>query len=236
MGVLELCGVEYSHKNSQILKGISFTLAKGEILGLIGPNGAGKSTTISICATLLRPSKGHVMYYGQSNYDYEGIRKRIGLVPQEIALYNNMSAKENLDFFGKLYGLKGRELHNKVKEVCDVVKIPLVDNKKIKEQSGGIKRRVNIAAALLNDPEILIMDEPTVGIDIQSRQYILAMVKELKEKETSIIYTTHYTDEIYEICTRVIGMNNGAIVANSSNLQIGSRSENDIISLMTGNL
>jgi len=231
MKAMELQGVEFSYRDNKILKGISFAVEKGEIVGLLGPNGAGKSTTISICATLLKPTKGHVSYFGSNpKDDYSSIRPILGLVPQEVALYNDMTIGENLQFFGRLYNLKGTILRNRASKAADMVELSLKDNRKVKELSGGNKRRLNIAAALLNNPQILIMDEPTVGIDLQSRKYILRAVKELQNQGTSILYATHYTDEIFSICSRIVILNDGKIVANKNKREMEGLS-NNVLSL-----
>jgi ABC-2 type transport system ATP-binding protein len=226
---LELQSIEFSYKDNQILKGISLWVDKGEIVGLLGPNGAGKSTTISICATLLKPSGGNVIYFGKKpREDYSDVRPLIGLVPQEVALYGDLSIEENLQFFGRLYNLRGSNLKTRIKDAASMVELSLGESKKVKELSGGNKRRLNIAAALLNNPEILIMDEPTVGIDLQSRKCILEAVKELRKVGTSILYATHYTDEIFSICSRMIIMNDGKVVANKTRAQLEALSSNSL--------
>ncbi|SNS04884.1 ABC-2 type transport system ATP-binding protein [Anaerovirgula multivorans] len=216
MKILEFQDVEYGYKTNKVIEAISFTLGKGEIVGLLGPNGAGKSTILSIAATLLKPTKGSVLYYEKRLQEHKEIRRLMGFVPQEIALYGNMTAKENLYFFGELYGLKGEELRIKSEEAGEMVAISLKETQKIKELSGGMKRRINIAVALLNSPEILVMDEPTVGIDLQSKQYILKAMEDLKNKGTSILYASHHTDEILNLCTRILLLNEGKIIADQS--------------------
>lgn len=217
MKVLEFCNVAYCYKNKKVVEDINFSLAKGEVVGLLGPNGAGKSTILSIAATLFTPSQGHVIYGDKKGTGhYKEIRKNIGFVPQEIALYDNMSAKGNLDFFARLHGLKGDRLQKAIKHSTEMVGISLAETKKIKELSGGMKRRVNIAVALLNEPKILIMDEPTVGIDLPSRKYILKAIHELQSMGTAILYASHYTEEVLSICSRIVILNEGIIVGNQS--------------------
>ncbi|SDK18598.1 ABC transporter ATP-binding protein [Natronincola ferrireducens] len=213
MGVIEFCNVEYSYRKNKVLKDISFSIDKGEIVGIVGPNGAGKSTLLSIAATLFKPSEGYVKYYGKRiEKDYGEVRKKIGYIPQEIALYSNRRVQENLIFLGKLYGLKEGELKKRVNEVLEIVEISPNENKKIKELSGGMQRRINIAAALMNSPEILIMDEATVGIDLQSRRCILHMMKALGQEGKAILYATHHTEEILAICSRMILLKEGRII------------------------
>lgn len=220
MKILEFQDVGYRYKKNKVIEAISFTLGKGEIVGLIGPNGAGKSTILSIAATLLKPTKGAVLYYEKRLQKHKEIRRLMGFVPQEIALYNNMTAKENLYFFGELYGLKGEKLRIKSEEAGEMVAISLKETKKIKELSGGMRRRINIAVALLNSPEILVMDEPTVGIDFQSKQYILKAMEDLKNKGTTILYASHHMDEIFSLCTRILLLNEGKIIADQSTKEL----------------
>ena len=174
MEIIKLDRLEKKYNEKTVVSGITLSIEKGELFGLLGPNGAGKSTTISMLAGLIKPTSGKIYVNGMdiAKHPMEG-KKRIGLVPQEIALYPALSAVENLRFWGRMYGLSGKHLEERVTEVLRIVN--LEDRKKqiIKSYSGGMQRRINIAAALLHEPEILIMDEPTVGIDPQSRNYIL---------------------------------------------------------------
>ncbi|WP_407690247.1 ABC transporter ATP-binding protein [Salisediminibacterium beveridgei] len=198
---------------------VSIYLGKGESVGLLGPNGAGKSTTISMISTLMKPSSGDVLLSGESILGKTGkVRKILGVVPQEIALYEDLSAFENLQFFGRIYGLKGSDLKERIAERLEMVGLTDRKDDLIKTYSGGMKRRINIACALLHDPEILIMDEPTVGIDPQSRTYILEMVKLLnEEKGMTILYTSHYMEEVERLCDRIYIMDHGQIIANGTN-------------------
>lgn len=212
MKLLEFQDVEYRYKKDTVIEAISFTMGKGDILGLLGPNGAGKSTILSIAATLLKPTKGKVLYYQDPMQELKKLRKLMGFVPQEVALYHDMTTKENLYFFGELYGLKGEDLRKKSEEVGEIVAISLKETKKVKELSGGMRRRINIAVALLNSPEILIMDEATVGIDFQSKQYILKAMENLKNQGTSILYASHHMDELLSLCTEIFILNKGKII------------------------
>ncbi|KHF41677.1 daunorubicin resistance protein DrrA family ABC transporter ATP-binding protein [Halalkalibacter okhensis] len=213
--MLETENLQKVFKGRKAVDGVSFYMDKGESVGLLGPNGAGKSTTISMISSLVKPTSGEVRLHGQSVLKDPGqIRRVLGVVPQEIALYQELTAYENLKFFGRIYGLKGKELERRIQEVLELV--GLIDRQKevVKTYSGGMQRRINIAAAMLHSPEILIMDEPTVGIDPQSRSHILEMVRELnREKGLSVLYTSHYMEEVERLCDRVYIMDHGQVIA-----------------------
>lgn len=184
-----------------------------EILGFLGPNGAGKSTTISMITTILDFDEGKVLFEGREvNSDDNDFKKILGYVPQNIALFNDLSAYENVKFFGSLYGLKGSYLNNRVNETLELVGLYDRKNDYPDSFSGGMKRRLNIACSIVHKPKILIMDEPTVGIDPQSRNNILEVVKSLRDEGTTIIYTSHYMEEVEAICNRIIILDNGQIV------------------------
>lgn len=193
---------------------ISFTINNGEIFGLLGPNGAGKTTTISIIATLLKPTSGDVTIdnYSVTKKPHK-VREILGYVPQDIALYPTLNARENLTFWGRMYNLNGKELKNRVDEVLELVNLTERAKEPIKNYSGGMKRRINIAVGLLHKPKLLVMDEPTVGVDPQSRNSILETVKNLSKEGMTIIYTSHYMEEIESICDTVAIMDNGEIKA-----------------------
>ncbi len=194
--------------------GISFEVKRGEVFSLLGPNGAGKSTAISIICGLLRPDSGDASVMGHSILKESlAARRSLGVVPQEVALYSDMSARENLVFWGRMYGLSGSDLARRVDEMLAAV--GLVDRQKgrLGTFSGGMKRRVNIAAALLHSPPVVIMDEPTVGIDPQSRRHILDHVKELNRQGMSVLYTTHYMEEAEELSNRIAIMDKGKVIA-----------------------
>lgn len=200
-------------KNTAV-KGLSFEINKGEVFGLLGPNGAGKSTTISMLSGLLKPTKGKILIDGKDTLKYPMLAKNaIGLVPQDIALYPTLTAKENLYFWGRMYNLSGKLLKERVSEVLEIANLEDRKNETIKSYSGGMKRRINIAAALLHHPQILIMDEPTVGIDPQSRNHILESVKKLNSEGMTIIYTSHYMEEIEYLCTRIGIVDHGKLIA-----------------------
>jgi ABC-2 type transport system ATP-binding protein len=205
------------YKKVRAVDGVDLEVREGEILGILGPNGAGKSTTISMISSLVRPDEGEIFYRDKDIIKYpQYIRKILGLVPQEVALYPDLSARENLTFFGRLYGLRGKELNRRMNEVLDLLGLNGRSGDSIKNYSGGMKRRVNIGAALLHHPELLIMDEPTVGIDPQSRSHILKTVKELSSRGMTIIYTSHYMEEVEFLCHRIYIMDYGKIIASGT--------------------
>lgn len=220
--MLETVELHKTFKGKSVVDGVSLYLNKGESVGLLGPNGAGKSTTISMISTLLRPTSGDVRLHGKSVIRQpQHIRKVLGVVPQEIALYEELSAYENLKFFGKLYQLKGNALEAKIQETLEMVGLRDRQKELIKTFSGGMKRRINIAAALLHEPEIVIMDEPTVGIDPQSRNHILDTVRLLnREKGTTVLYTSHYMEEVEQLCSRMYIMDHGRIIASGTHEEL----------------
>jgi ABC-2 type transport system ATP-binding protein len=194
--------------------GISFEVHRGEVFSLLGPNGAGKSTAISIISGLLAPDSGDALVMGHSILkESMAARRSLGVVPQEIALYNDMSARENLMFWGRMYGLSGGELSRRVDDMLSAVGLMERQKGRVGTFSGGMKRRVNIAASLLHQPQVVIMDEPTVGIDPQSRRHILDHVKELNRQGMSVLYTTHYMEEAEELSNRIAIMDKGKIIA-----------------------
>jgi ABC-2 type transport system ATP-binding protein len=213
--MLETIELRKVFKNKTAVDNVNLYLDQGESVGLLGPNGAGKSTTISMMATLIRPTSGDVRLDGQSVIKHpQLIRRVLGVVPQEIALYEELSALENLQFFGRIYGLRGKELDKAVDEVLELAGLSDRKKDRIKTYSGGMKRRINIAAALLHQPKIIIMDEPTVGIDPQSRNHILDTVRLLNaEKKMTVLYTSHYMEEVEQLCDRIYIMDHGKVIA-----------------------
>lgn len=203
--------------NTKAVEGVSFEVKKGQVFGLLGPNGAGKSTTISIISTLMNPTSGDVLFEGKSILsDSKNIRQKLGVVPQDIALYPTLTGYENLNFWGSIYGLKGSDLKKRVNEVSDIIGLNGRMKDKVEKYSGGMKRRLNIGAALLHNPELLIMDEPTVGIDPQSRNHILDTVLELNKQGMTIIYTSHYMEEVEYLCNELCIMDEGKIIASGT--------------------
>lgn len=196
------------------VKNVTFQIKKGEIFSLLGPNGAGKTTTISMLSGLLQPTGGEATIDGLSiKNELREVKQRIGVVPQEIALYDTISARENLQFWGRMYGLRGAELDGRITAVLNIAGLTDRADQKVETYSGGMKRRINIAVGLLHNPKLLFMDEPTVGIDPQSRRRILDTVKSLNEDGLTVIYTTHYMEEAEELSDRVGIIDHGELIA-----------------------
>ncbi|MGE6673775.1 ABC transporter ATP-binding protein [Bacillus pumilus] len=212
--MLNVHNIKKYYKDKQVLKGITFHLKKGESFGLLGPNGAGKSTLIGILTGLIHATSGTITIEGiDLKKETKKAQQMIGIVPQEIALYLHLTAKENLMFWGRMYGLKGKELKSRVQETLELIGLKDRANDQVKVFSGGMKRRVNIGCAILHQPKLLIMDEPTVGIDPQSRNHILETVKTLNGEGMTIIYTSHYMEEVEFLCERMAIMDHGSIIA-----------------------
>jgi ABC-2 type transport system ATP-binding protein len=212
--ILEVKDLAKSYGDFTAVKGITFDIKEGEIFSLLGPNGAGKTTTISMLSTLYTPTSGDATIGGHSiSKDPMAVKQVIGVVPQDLALYEDLTAKENLIFWGQMYGLSGKALNARVDEVLE--QIGLVDKAKnrVKTYSGGMKRRVNIGVGLLHKPRLLFMDEPTVGIDPQSRRAILDTVKDLNRQGMTVLYTTHYMEEAAELSNRVGIIDHGELIA-----------------------
>lgn len=231
----------YKHASEDAVKNLDLDIHKGEIFGLLGPNGAGKTTTISILCSQINATHGQI-FIGGKNLDQENaeLKKIIGVVPQDIALYSKLSALENLIFFGNMYGLSGKLLQNRIEE-C-VVHFGLENRLKdrVETYSGGMKRRVNLIAGMLHKPDILILDEPTVGIDVQSKNVIIQHLQELNKKEgTTIIYTSHLMEEAEKFCTQIAILDNGQVIVEGRPRELVKKfptCENleDIFLLLTG--
>jgi ABC-2 type transport system ATP-binding protein len=218
--ILEVKNLVKKYGDFIAVKGISFDIQEGEIFSLLGPNGAGKTTTISVLSTLFAPTGGEATIGGHSvPNEPMAVRNLIGVVPQELALYDDLSAHENLIFWGQMYGLSGRALRDRVKEVLEQIGLADRARERVKTYSGGMKRRVNIGAGLLHKPKLLFMDEPTVGIDPQSRRAILDSVKDLNKQGMTVLYTTHYMEEAQELSNRVGIIDHGELIA------LGTQSE-----------
>jgi ABC-2 type transport system ATP-binding protein len=205
MSIIEVKNITKRFNDKLVLDNISYQVKEGEIFGFIGPNGAGKSTLINIMTSLLTPDSGTIKICG---YDIlkEPIKAKecMGYVPQELALMEDLNAYDNLEFFGALYGLKGKLLKERIAEALKVTGLEETRKQKVKKFSGGMKRRLNIAVSILHHPKVLILDEPTVGVDPQSRNHIFSFIKDIcKEWGTTVIYTSHYMEEIEELCKRV---------------------------------
>ena len=203
-----------SYGDIHAVRGVALQIIRGEIFGLLGPNGAGKTSIIAILTGLLAPDRGEVLLEGQPlTPDAHALKARIGLVPQELALYPTLSAWDNLLFFGRIYGLQGRHLRRRIEEVLEMVGLTERARDPIETYSGGMKRRVNIAAGLLHEPELLFLDEPTVGVDPQSRNAIFEAVEALNAVGMTVLYTTHYMEEAQRLCHRVAIVDVGQIIA-----------------------
>ena len=218
--IIEIAGLvkQYSNSKSNAVDGINLNIKKGSIFGLLGPNGAGKTTTISILCGLVKATEGTALVGGNNlKSGLQKVKEIIGVVPQELALYPTLTAKENLKFFGKLYGLKGEILSDKINQWLDKFGLLNKANQKIETFSGGMKRRVNLIAGLLHNPKILFLDEPTVGVDVHSRNVIVEHLKEINEQnETTIIYTSHHMDEAENLCSDIAIIDNGKIITEGS--------------------
>ncbi len=212
--------------------GVSFEIAQGETFGLLGPNGAGKTTTISMVCGLIAPDAGDVTVCGEHvRLGQTDGKRHIGYVPQDLAIYPDMSGRDNLRFFARLYGLRGAEAQTRIGEVLEIVGLTDRAEDRAGDYSGGMKRRLNIAAGMLHRPQLLILDEPTVGIDPQSRNAILEAVANLGEDGMSVLYTTHYMEEAERLCARVAIMDHGRILASGTRRElVATIGEHDIIS------
>jgi ABC-2 type transport system ATP-binding protein len=196
------------------IDGIELSVQRGECLGLLGPNGAGKTTTLRILSTQCAPTAGRVRVLGlDPERDRVAIRARIGVVPQEVALYDGLTARENLEFFGRLQGLAQDRLRQRVVWALERTRLAERANDRVATYSGGMKRRLNIVAALLPEPELVFLDEPTVGIDPQSRNHIFEMVESMRSAGTTIVYTTHQLGEVERLCDRIVILDHGRVVA-----------------------
>lgn len=212
--ILQVFNLVKKYGDFTAVKGISFEIQEGEIFSLLGPNGAGKTTTISMLSTLYTPTGGDASIDGHSiTKEPMAVRRLIGVVPQELALYDDLTARENLQFWGQMYGLCGKALSDRIAEVLEQIGLTDKAKQRVKTYSGGMKRRVNIGVGLLHKPRLLFMDEPTVGIDPQSRRAILDTVKELNRQGMTVLYTTHYMEEAAELSNRVGIIDHGQMIA-----------------------
>jgi len=212
--VFQVQGLVKSYGSLRAVDGVSFTVAKGELYGLLGPNGAGKTTIMSMLSGLLAPDEGRILFDGiDLAAEPLKVKAQLGIVPQEPALYENLSARENLSFWGGLYGLSGAQLKQAVDRVLELVGLTDRAKDPVKQYSGGMKRRINLALGLVHGPRAVLMDEPTVGIDPQARLNILEAVKQVASSGTTVIYTTHYLEEVEQLCDRIAIMDHGKILA-----------------------
>jgi len=222
------------------VNGISLTINKGEIFGLLGTNGAGKTTIFSMLCGLFSPTSGNLFINGLSvRTQIPEIKKHIGVVPQDIALYPTLTAKENLSFFGKMYGLKGNDLKKSIENWLKIFNLSKHSDKKIKTYSGGMKRRVNLIAGILHNPKLLLLDEPAVGIDARSRLEIMQELKKINQSGTTIIYTSHYLEEAEKFCTDIAIIDRGKIIIKGKPYdlikQTGNTNLEEMFFKLTGN-
>ncbi len=214
MKIISIKGLQKTFGKIKAVKDIDLEIEQGEFFGLLGPNGAGKTTTINILSTVMKPDKGEVSINGfDLKKEPARCKQSIGIVPQELALYEELTARENLVFWGSMYGIPKAILQKRADNLLDLFELSERKNSAIKTFSGGMKRRINIAAAMLHQPDILLMDEPTVGVDPQSRNKIYDVLAKFSEDGITIIYTTHYMDEIEKLCNRIGIIDHGEIIA-----------------------
>jgi ABC-2 type transport system ATP-binding protein len=212
--ILEIENLHKTYGATVALNGVSFQVAEGEIFGLLGPNGAGKTTLLSIVSCLLEASSGQARIRGtRVEPDNKELRRQIGIVPQELALYDELTARENLVFFGRLYGLRGAELTQRTQDVLVTVGLDDRADRRVATFSGGMKRRLNLGAALVHQPRLLLMDEPTTGVDPQSRNHIFEEIRRLNRAGTTVVYTSHYMEEVQALCPRVGILDHGRLIA-----------------------
>ncbi|CAN7539386.1 ABC transporter ATP-binding protein [Rossellomorea sp. LjRoot5] len=232
MAIIEVADIEKNYGNHQVIKGIDVSIDEGKVFGLLGPNGAGKTTLISMLSAQLPVTSGNVMIAGMNlDKNVKEIKKLIGIVPQDIALYPELNAVDNLTFFGALYGLKRKELKERVNWILQMVGLEDRASEPVKNYSGGMKRRINIAAALLHDPRIVFMDEPTVGIDPQSRNKIYELIELLKQEKKTIIYTTHYMEEAAVLCDTIAILDDGQIIEHGTTEELLKQLHGGILEL-----
>ena len=239
---LTITDLHKSFNSYKAVNGVSFSIDKGEIFGLLGPNGAGKTTTIRILSTILPPDRGDFTigsYSGRSNP--VAVRRLIGICPQELALYEDLSPIDNLIFFGRMVGLNGKEAQSQAMTSLELMGLADRAKGRVEKFSGGMKRRVNLAIALMGHPQLIFLDEPTVGIDPQSRNNIHETIRELRKKGMTVLYTTHYMEEANQLCDRVAIMDGGQIIVMDTPLnlrkQVGSPDTvtlEDVFLKMTG--
>ena len=229
MSLIEVCHLRKSFGDTVAVDDLSFSVEAGEIFGLVGPNGAGKSTTMMILAGLRQADAGTVTIAGLSpNKGNHALQRILGVVPQDLAIYSDLTAAENLDFFGGIYGLRGADLKNRIQRVLEQTGLTSHANQFVKTFSGGMKRRLNFGAALLHDPRCVILDEPTVGVDPQSRSHLLECVKQLAADGVGVIYASHYMEEVEAICRRVAIIDHGKILAQGTIEELLDKSHADL--------
>lgn len=222
--MLEVNGLTKRYGKLVAVSGVTFRADRGETIGLLGPNGAGKTTTVSIISGLLNADSGEVLIAGkQVKSDTDPVKLKIGLVPQDMALYEQLTARDNLTFFAALYSLAGAKAKTAIEDALHLVGLADRAGDKVKTFSGGMKRRLNLAAALLHDPQILLLDEPTVGVDPQSRNAIFGNIEALRERGKIVVYTTHYMEEAERLCDRIVIIDHGKVIASDTLQELAKR-------------
>jgi len=240
--IIEIVNLKKVYKGAPepAVKNISLTIYRNEIFGILGPNGAGKTTTISMLCGIFAPTGGKIIVDGQTfEHNRENIKKIIGVVPQDMALYPTLTARENLSFFGHMLGLYGKELRDRINDCLQIFGLEKNADIRVSKFSGGMKRRVNLIAGILHKPKILFLDEPTVGIDVQSRNVIRDFLNDLNKMGTTIIYTSHHLEEAETFCTRVAIIDNGEIITLGTPFELikghgGAQSLEDVFLQITG--
>ena len=224
---IENLSKHYKGADFETLNNVSITINKGDIYGLLGPNGAGKTTLISIICGVVSPTTGTIKINGQNIFsDLNSVKQLIGVVPQDIALYPMLTAKENLQFYGAMFGIHGEELNSKINDWLERLGLAHASNRRIDKFSGGMKRRINLIASVLHDPQVLFLDEPTVGVDVQSRTVIIEQLEELNRNGMTIIYTSHHLDEAENFCSNIGIIDNGKIIASGAPKDLIASTEN----------
>lgn len=221
--MLRLTNLRKTYGSVKAVDGLSLEVRRGEVFGLLGPNGAGKSTTIGMAVGLVEPDSGTVEIEGAGSPTQPAARKHLGVAPQALALYEEMTAEENLRFFGGLYGLVGPVLAGRVSAVLEMVGLENRRHDRVKTYSGGMKRRINLAAAMVHDPPVLLLDEPTAGVDPQSRNNLLDVVRQLASAGKTVVYTTHYMEEASKLCDRIAIMDHGKVIAAGTVAELTAR-------------
>jgi ABC-2 type transport system ATP-binding protein len=212
--ILEVLDIQKTYGDTPALSGVTFTVQEGEMFGLLGPNGAGKTTLLSILSFLQQPTQGQFRLFDQiARFEDLSLRRWIGIGTQELSLYLDLTAKENLDFFGKLYQIERQLLRTRIDEMLEFAGLQDRANQKVHTFSGGMKRRLNLAVSAIHKPKLLLLDEPTTGVDPQSRNHIFDRIKQLNKEGTTVIYTTHYMEEVETLCTRIGIMDHGRLIA-----------------------
>ncbi|UII27332.1 ABC transporter ATP-binding protein [Fulvivirga maritima] len=222
----------YPGQTEDTLKGIDLTIAKGDRYGILGPNGAGKTTLISILCGLQEPSSGHFYYWGDSEINKIEVKQQLGFVPQEYAFYGELSPMQNLEYFGAMYKLSRAEIKSRSLDILNILGLSEVKNKKVGVFSGGMKRRMNLAIGIIHQPAVIFLDEPTVGVDVQSKMAIIKLLEHLNEEGATIIYTSHHLDEAEEFCNRVALIDHGEIIIKGNTQHLLQEHEVDLKGLL----